>query len=123
MQDAQPSLRHYLHVLRRQGWLIVLVVAVALGVSAVVTFRQDSVYESSMKIVVGQGGIVLGRNGSLFEPALTSDVNRFTATMTNLLKSNVVAETTIRDLGLRMSPEKLLGRLHVSSQPDSSVLQ
>src|SRR5919197_2220795 len=23
MQDAQPSLRHYLHVLRRQGWLIV----------------------------------------------------------------------------------------------------
>jgi hypothetical protein len=46
-----------------------------------------------MKIVVGQGGIVIGRNGSLFEPALTSDVNRFTATMTNLLESNVVART------------------------------
>lgn len=123
MQDAQPSLRHYLHVLRRQGWLILLVLAVALGATAFVTSRQDSVYQSSMKIVVGQGGIVIGRNGSLFEPALTSDVNRFTATMTNLLESNVVARTVIDDLGLRISPERLLNRLHVSSRPDSSVLE
>jgi uncharacterized protein involved in exopolysaccharide biosynthesis len=55
MQDAQPSLRHYLHVLRRQGWLILLVVAIALGATAFVTSRQDSVYQASMKIVVGQG--------------------------------------------------------------------
>jgi capsular polysaccharide biosynthesis protein/MinD-like ATPase involved in chromosome partitioning or flagellar assembly len=123
MHDAQPSLRHYLHVLRRQGWLIVLVVAVALGATALFTFRQDSVYQASMKIVVGQGGIVIGQNGSLFEPALTSDVNRFTATMTNLLKSNVVAQTVIDDLGLQMTPERLLGRLHVTSKPDSSVLE
>jgi polysaccharide biosynthesis transport protein len=123
MQDAQPSLRHYLHVLRRQGWLILLVLAVALGATAFVTSRQDSVYQASMKIVVGQGGIVIGRNGSLFEPALTSDVNRFTATMTNLLESNVVARTVIDDLGLRISPERLLNRLHVSSRPDSSVLE
>jgi tyrosine-protein kinase len=66
---------------------------------------------------------VIGRNGSLFEPALTSDVNRFTATMTNLLESNVVARTVIDDLGLRISPERLLNRLHVSSRPDSSVLE
>lgn len=123
MQDAQPSLRHYLHVLRRQGWLILLVLAVALGATALVTSRQDSVYQASMKIVVGQGGIVIGRNGSLFEPALTSDVNRFTATMTNLLESNVVARTVIDDLRLRISPERLLKRLHVSSRPDSSVLE
>jgi uncharacterized protein involved in exopolysaccharide biosynthesis len=123
MQDAQPSLRHYLHVLRRQGWLIALVLGVALGATALVTSRQDSVYQASMKIVVGQGGIVIGRNGSLFEPALTSDVNRFTATMTNLLESNVVARTVIDDLGLRISPERLLNRLHVSSRPDSSVLE
>ncbi len=66
---------------------------------------------------------MIGRNGSLFEPALTSDVNRFTATMTNLLESNVVARTVIDDLGLRISPERLLKRLHVSSRPDSSVLE
>lgn len=123
MQDAQPTLRHYLHVLRRQGWLILLTLAVALGVAAVITKTQDSVYQSSTKIVVGQGGIVIGKNGSLFEPALTSDVNRFTATMTNLLKSNVVAQTVISDLGLRMTPEKLLSRLHVATKPDSSVLE
>jgi capsular polysaccharide biosynthesis protein/Mrp family chromosome partitioning ATPase len=123
MQDAQPTLRHYLHVLRRQGWLILLTLAIALGVAAVITAKQDSVYESSTKIVVGQGGIVIGKNGSLFEPALTSDVNRFTATMTNLLKSNVVAQTVITDLGLQMTPEKLLSRLHVTTKPDSSVLE
>jgi capsular polysaccharide biosynthesis protein/Mrp family chromosome partitioning ATPase len=123
MQDAQPSLRHYLHVLRRQGWLILLTVAIALGVAGIITANQDSVYQASTKIVVGQGGIVIGKNGSLFEPALTSDVNRFTATMTNLLKSNVVARTVIDDLSLRMTPEKLLNRLDVTTKPDSSVLE
>jgi Mrp family chromosome partitioning ATPase/capsular polysaccharide biosynthesis protein len=123
MQDAQPTLRHYLHVLQRQGWLILLTLAIALGVAALITSRQASVYQASMKIVVGQGGIVIGKNGSLFEPALTSDVNRFTATMTNLLESNVVAQTVIDDLGLPLTPEKLLGRLHVTTKPDSSVLE
>jgi non-specific protein-tyrosine kinase len=123
MHETQASLRHYLHVLRRQGWLIVLVVVVTLGATAFLTFRQQSEYQASMKIVVGQGGIVIGRNGSLFEPALTSDVNRFTATMTNLLKSNVVSETVVRNLSLRFTPETLLHRLRVSAKPDSSVLE
>jgi capsular polysaccharide biosynthesis protein/Mrp family chromosome partitioning ATPase len=114
--EANSSLAQYLSVVRRQLWLVVLVAGLALGVTFAVTSQQESRYRASMKIVVGQGG-------GVFQPEFSNATDTFTATMSNLLKSDVVARTVISDLGLQVTPKKLLSDLKVSSRPQSSVLE
>jgi succinoglycan biosynthesis transport protein ExoP len=114
--DTDFSLRHYLTILRRQAWLVVLPAAMSVAVAWFATSRQEPVYRASSKIVVGQ-------SGQTFQAQLGSDVDRFTATMTNLLKSNIVAQTVISDLGLATTPEELLGSMDVVVRPNSSVLE
>ena len=115
MADAQPTLLHQLHVLRRQAWLVATVVVFALLASAAVTVLQDPVYRAQMKLVVGQGG-------ALFQPGQSGDVQQFTQTLTPLIESDIVVRTAISELGLDLSTKDLLEDLHVSAKPDSSVL-
>jgi tyrosine-protein kinase len=110
----RSSLRHYLTILRRQAWLIVLVPAVALLVTAVVVSQQKPVYRASMKMVVGQAG-------SQFQPAITTQ--SLTQTMTNLLESEVVAQTALEKLGLDDDPAKVVKKLRTAVRPDSSVVE
>src|SRR5438067_7733667 len=105
----------YGSVLKRQGWLIALIVVCAVAGAAAITAVQTPVYQASMKIVVGQG------NG-FFQPQFGSSVQPFTQTMTALLESNVVAKSVIDKLHLPTTPRGLLSQLSVSSNPESSVL-
>jgi len=114
--DTDFSLRQYLPILRRQAWLVIVPAAMAVAVAWYATSREEPVYRASSKIVVGQ-------TGQTFQAQLGSDVDRFTATMTNLLKSNIVAQTVISDLGLDTTPEALLGSIDVVVRPNSSVLE
>jgi Mrp family chromosome partitioning ATPase/capsular polysaccharide biosynthesis protein len=103
----------YVRFLKRHLWLIVLVVATALAATAFVTFRQDSVYRATMKVVVAQ-------SGGTSQPDIGSQ--KLSQTMTNLLESDVVATEVIRRLDLDTTPHALLKDLNVSFKPDSSVL-
>jgi capsular polysaccharide biosynthesis protein/MinD-like ATPase involved in chromosome partitioning or flagellar assembly len=93
-----------------------LVTAAALAAAAITTFTQHNVYRASTKIVIGQGG-------GIFQPQFGNAVQPATQTMSSLLKSDIVATTVIRDLGLKDTTTGLLQHLNVSSTPDSSVLQ
>jgi succinoglycan biosynthesis transport protein ExoP len=118
MSELEPltrSLDRYLGVLRRQWWLTVIVTVVALAASIAYVAQATPVYSASSKVVVGQGR-------TLFNPSLSVDFEAFTSTISSLLQSNVVAQDTINDLGLKMSPTSLLANLSVSSQPDGAVI-
>jgi succinoglycan biosynthesis transport protein ExoP len=115
LSQPQPTLSQYLDVLRRQAWLIAAVAVVAAATAAVVSLSRESVYRASMQVVVGQGG-------GVFEAQFGSAVEPFTQTMTNLLKSNIVAERVVENLNLDTTPEQLLKHIHVSTRPQSSVL-
>lgn len=116
MQDPQPALLHYLHLLRRHVWLIVATVVAVLVAVSIYTVSKTSVYRASMGIVVGQGG-------GVFQPEFGGNVEPFTLTMSNLLRSNVVAQNVIQDLDLTTTPNSLLSHLHVTTKPSSSVLE
>jgi capsular polysaccharide biosynthesis protein len=116
MNQTRSDLSTYLAVLRRYLWLIAVVTAATVGAAVVVTSLQRPVYRASMKIVVGQS------NG-LISPQFGNTIDPFTQTMSTLLKSEVVADTVIRDLNLSIKPQRLLGHLHVSTKPNSSVLE
>jgi capsular polysaccharide biosynthesis protein/Mrp family chromosome partitioning ATPase len=113
LAEATPQLRHYLRFVRREAWLILLVPAVALGLAYAVVSRQHSVYRASMGILVAQGG-------GAFQPQLGNQA--LTQTMTNILKSDVIAQRVVAEMHLPMTSSDLLKKLRVQVNPDSSVL-
>jgi succinoglycan biosynthesis transport protein ExoP len=113
LSDSQTPLSHYLRLLRRQAWLVVLLVVLTLGTTAVLVFSQKSVYRATMQIVAYQSG---GQSQTDFGSQQLSQ------TMKTLLESDVVAKEVIDNVGLETTPPKLLKKVHVSFRPDSSVL-
>jgi capsular polysaccharide biosynthesis protein/cellulose biosynthesis protein BcsQ len=116
VSQPQPTARRQLDFLKRQAWFILLVTAVAVVVAAAVSVTKPKVYRAHTSIVIGQaGGIFQPQFGNVFQP--------FTQTMSSLLKSEIVAETVIRDLNLDKTPKSLLSDVKVSTTPNSAVLQ
>jgi len=115
-ESATPDLQRYVRLARRNAWLVLLMVATAVGSAIAISARQEPVYRASMKLVVGQGN-------SFFQPQFGTSVQPFTQTMTSLLESEIVARTVISDLNLRASPDELLSKLDIKTKPESSVLE
>jgi Mrp family chromosome partitioning ATPase len=113
MQPSESPLRHYLQILRRQAWLVVLAPIVALAATAIFFQIQKPVYRASTTMVVGEP------RGD-FPPVLGS--HSVTRTLTNLLESDLIARSVIQTLDLRTSKETFLAKLRVDVLPDTSVL-
>lgn len=109
------SLAHYLRIVQRRRLTVLLVLAAALVGAAVVSYSQQPVYEAQSKIVVGQGN-------TLFQVQNGNSIQPFTATMSDLLTSNVVAERVSASLGLKQSPTALLNNVSVSINPQTAVM-
>ncbi|MBA3412236.1 MAG: polysaccharide biosynthesis tyrosine autokinase [Actinobacteria bacterium] len=107
--------RSFLSVLRRRKLLFLSIFTVVFSAAAVTTFTTPPTYRATSKIVVGQGN-------SLFQPGQAGAVQPFTATMSDLMKSTVVAQEVIDELDLSDSPDQLLSRVGVSFNPDTAVL-
>jgi capsular exopolysaccharide synthesis family protein len=109
------GLRQYLEVVRRRKLIVVAVLALAIGAASALTLATTTMYEAQTTIVVGQGhGLVSPANANAIQP--------FSATMTELIKSTIVARDVINDLHLSMTPEQLLGSVSVSFNPESAAL-
>lgn len=113
MQPSDSPLRHYLQVLKRQAWLVVLVPALTLAAAVAILETHRPVYRASMTLVVGEP------RGELPPVLGTHSVSR---TMTNLIESDLVVRGVIRELRLNKSAEKFREDLSVNVLPDTSVL-
>jgi capsular exopolysaccharide synthesis family protein len=115
--QTSVGLRQYVGAARRRYRVIVAVTAAAVGTAVALSVTQTPVYKATMKIVVGQGN-------SLFAPSVSYAVQPLTATMGNLVKSNIVATRVIEGAGLRgETPQSLLRRVTVVVDPTTSVIQ
>jgi Mrp family chromosome partitioning ATPase/capsular polysaccharide biosynthesis protein len=115
-ERAGPGLGHYIEVIYRRRWIVLGIVATAIAVAALVSHLQQPVYQAQEKIVIGQGN-------TLFQPQNGNVIQPFTATMANLLTSDIVARDVISTLGLPTSPSSLLKKVSVSTNPQTAVLQ
>jgi capsular polysaccharide biosynthesis protein/Mrp family chromosome partitioning ATPase len=114
-QEPARTLADYLAIVRRSLALSVAIVLATVGAAAFYTFRQPTLYEATMKIVVGQ-------RGGIFQPGLGDVANQFTQTMSDLLESQVVAGGAIQQLHLSITPQELLSQLSVHTKPSSTVI-
>jgi len=116
IEQEQVGLRHYLEVLRRRKWIVLGVLTVAVAAAAAVSYLQEPVYRAETKLVAGQ-------RGGLIDPRFSgSFAQQLTATMRDLLRSNLVASTVIERLELEETPDELLERVTVSINPETAVL-
>jgi capsular exopolysaccharide synthesis family protein len=116
IEGAGPGLGRYLEVTWRRKWIVLGVIMAAIGMAAAASFAVDPVYRAEMKLYVGQGD-------SLFQVQQANAFQPFTATMADLIESRIVAEGVIEELGLRDSPKALLGKISVSTNPETAVLK
>lgn len=114
-ESAGSGLRHYLEVIRRRKWLLLGVTAVCVAIAVVLSEVEKPVYRAETKIVIGQGG-------GLVQPGFANSIQPYTATMSDLLSSNIVATRVIRSLGLNMSPHALLSKVSTSINPQTAVV-
>src|SRR5919205_1106704 len=104
-EQQGAGLRHYIDVVLRRWPIVVGIFALAVLVAAILTFTSDSIYRAETKMVIGQGG-------TLIQPGVVGAIQPYTATMQDLVKSNIVARRVIRNLGLDETPEQLLHEVH-----------
>jgi receptor protein-tyrosine kinase len=112
---AGLGLRRYVDVVRRRKLIVFLVLLVTVLAAVAEVAYTKPTYRATTKIVIGQGS-------GLFSPNLSTAIQPFSATMSDLAKSNIVARTVKNDLGLAESEEQLLHKVSISIKPESSVL-
>lgn len=113
--SERAGLRGYLAAMRRQWWVVLGVTLVTVLVAVAWSSSRESVYASETTIVVGQGESLLGTQLSIASQPLTQ-------TMTDLLRSDVVADQAIEAVGSERTADEVLARLKVSTQPEALAL-
>ncbi|MCE5192180.1 MAG: polysaccharide biosynthesis tyrosine autokinase [Actinomycetia bacterium] len=115
------ELRDYLNVIRARKWVIIQAVVIVTITALAVSFLQSPVYEGQAKVLISgtdAGSAILGTAIS----DLTSQPERGLQTQVQLMQLRPLAENTIRTLGLRESPDALLGRITVSAVGQTNIV-
>jgi capsular polysaccharide biosynthesis protein len=115
--ELSSSIKYGFHVIRKRLWVILVVSTVLVGIALGISFVQTPIYESSIKILVGQ------RSGIAGSPADVTGLQQLTQTMAEGLSSRRVAEGVIRREGLQMSPEDFLDHLSVEQINATQFIQ
>ena len=105
-------------IIRKRLWIIVLVAVVFVGGAAGFSLAQTPIYEGSMKLLIQKPN----REAS---DTLNGDIQglqQLTLTMVTLIDSRPVAESVIRELDLRTTPERLLQSLSVEQLSATPVI-
>jgi len=102
--------------LLRQAWLVTIVMVICVGAAAVYTKQEHPVYRATMKVVVGQAD-------SFFQPDVANATEIYTQTMSDLVKSDVVASTVVDRLHMDIDATVVINNLQVTTQPSAAVLQ
>jgi capsular polysaccharide biosynthesis protein len=111
VHQPAPGLRDYLHVLLRQGWLVLLVAACAVAASLVVSSLQDDRYRAEATLVVQRGATVAARDDAAVK------------TLAELARSDVVLQNVIANLRRSETPEELRQRVHVRVKEGTALLE
>jgi capsular exopolysaccharide synthesis family protein len=115
-EEPGLGLRRYVEVAWRRKLIVIAVILAAIGAAAAASVAVEPVYRAEMKLFVSPSDQVI------LDPTQSAAIPRFTATMGELVESRIVAERVITNLDLTDSPGALLGKISVSSNPDTAVL-
>jgi capsular polysaccharide biosynthesis protein len=113
-------LGNILHVLRTYIWLILFVMLLGVGIALGYSFLQTPQYEASTKILVGQNSESIEEAGS---GESGEQLQGLTETMSEAIRTRLVAEEVIRQNGLTLNPDALLDRIVATQVGTTQFIQ
>lgn len=114
-QIADIDLKHYMRVLGRWLWLIVLIAAIAAGGAYLVSRQATPIYEASTTLLISEGEQVSGPN---YDSIMASQ--QLARTYCVMLTNTPVLDEVVNRLGLTISERqlaKMIGVEEVSGTP------
>jgi capsular exopolysaccharide synthesis family protein len=111
------GLKDYLHIIRVRKWLIIIAVLVVTATAVVASMLQPNVYRGEATVLVAEqntGAALAGAAGNILNELSGQSANEM-ATQVQLMQLRPLAETVIRELSLRTTPDKLMQRVTVTN--------
>lgn len=116
--EIEIDLGELIAVLWEKAWIIALTAVVFVGITGAVTkFLITPQYRSTTSIYV-----LARQNDSTLTTSDLSASTQLTQDYAQLIKSRTVAENVIANLGLDLTPEKLLSKISVSTQSNTRII-
>jgi capsular polysaccharide biosynthesis protein len=113
------DLREYIHIIRKRIWIIILITAVAVLSSSVISFFiLPSVYETATTMMIGKPKEQEQRME--YNDVLLSQ--KLVKTYGKLAESRLVSSEVIEDLGLTITPEEFIQKINVSPVQDTEII-
>ena len=120
--EEQASLARYIETVRERLWLIVAIVVITTGVTALYVATAEKTYEAEADLIitpVDSNNSVLASLGLI---QASADPNRDVETASRLVKNVAVAERVAEELNLDDSPESLLRKVSAQPVAQSSIV-
>ena len=111
------SIRDVLRVIRKRILIILSVATLLTGLAVVYSFLQTPMYQSTIKILVGQ------ESGITCNPSDVGGLEQLTKTMAEAVNSRPVNEGVIQRLNLQMTPGDFSSRVNVQQIVDTQFVQ
>jgi capsular polysaccharide biosynthesis protein len=108
------ELTDYLSILRRRGWIIVVMVVITAASAYVFSKLQTPVYRASVQVSINPARADLG---------LTQSAQWLLRNYVAIIDSNTWADEVIRRLGLDMTPGQLRSNVTVASDESRFIIQ
>ncbi|MDP2182301.1 MAG: polysaccharide biosynthesis tyrosine autokinase [Actinomycetota bacterium] len=115
------ELLDYLNVIRVRKWVIIQAVVIVTVAAIVVSLIQPKVYQGEAKVLVSEKDSGAALFGTVL-PEISSQPERGLQTQVQLMQLRPLAENTVRELGLEMSPEQLLQSVAVSAIGQTNIV-
>ena len=115
------DLRDYLKVLRARKWIIIESVVIVAVSSVVFTLLQPRLYVGQAKVLISSQDAGTALLGSSIGD-LSGQTDRNIQTQAGLIRVRPLAEATIRDLGLGVTPDELLKHVVVTTNSQTNLV-
>lgn len=115
------ELRHYLVIVWRGRWLVLLAVAASVAAALAFSARAVPVYEARAKIFIGPRAATVGDLSAALEELSFS--REFLGSYAELLKSRPLAERVVEVESLSARPAELVNRIKTRIIPDTRIIE
>lgn len=121
-QEVTLDLREIFDVIRKRIWIIVSITVAATLISGILSFFViEPTYEAKTSIIIGKDMSAQAQN----ESVQYNDVmmyQKLVKTYSEIAKSRLVAESTIKKLNLDLTTEALIKSVTVTPQADTQIM-
>lgn len=115
------ELQDYLHVINVRKWILIQAVVIILAAALVASYLQKPVYQAESTVLVKEEEVGSGLFGDLL-PSLSSQPERNLQTQVQLIKLRPIMSSTIKELGLKITPGELANRITVTPEGQTNLI-